>query len=900
TLDGSGSESGSDITYQWYLDNAAIPNATSAFLTTTDAGEYTFEVFNAVTGCTNQETFTVGTDLVAPVADGGTGGTLICGQTSFTLDGSANSSIGTNYSYEWYKDGSLVGTGVTIDVGSAGDYTLVVTNTDNNCSATSSIVAIDQDANVPSIDIAPISNITCSQEMVTLDGSGSVANVGNLIYQWTDTLGNILGTTPTIDVNTPGAVTLLITDDANNCSSSQAITVIQDTEPPVANAGVGGTLLCGQTSLTLDGGGSNGNGNPITYNWLDPNGNSIGTAVTVDANGAGLYTLEIENTVNGCTSTSTVLVEQDINVPTALAVFSGMLTCDDEEITVDGSTSTSAGGGILTYQWSNGSTSPMATFTDAGTYSLMVTDGSNNCSATTSFTIDQDISTPTAEIASIGNTLSCTQQSLVFNGANSTPSLGTALTYSWLLNGNEVGSTDEIEVGDDGQLVLVVTNVANGCSSSTDTEITTDESLPVAIIADPDEITCINDEVELNATASSQGTEYQYSWTGPGAIINDTTLTPTMTAAGVYTLTVLNTTNGCEETQNITIDADTNPPAASANATDQLDCVTTEISLTGNGSATGPTVSYLWTTTTGNIVSGATTFTPTISAPGIYSLVVTDASNGCTSTASVNVDASNDTPVVNSYTVNDPNCYGENTGSITLDDVSGGELPYLYSINGSAFAPINQFSFLEAGAYNIIVQDVNGCETPTNIEVINPQELIVELGDDRTIGLGDSILLTPQVVGAYDTLFWKNCVDSNGCDVLDLQVTPLNTTTYSITLLDGNGCSTTDEITINVEKGREVFIPNVFTPNQDGNNDFFIVFGGQEVLKVHEFRVFNRWGEEVFERLDYDPKTYSSDDGWDGFFKGKIMKPGVFVYYVKIEYIDGRKEVLKGDVTLRR
>ena len=532
---------------------------------------------------------------------------------------------------------------------------------------------------------------------------------------------------------------------------------------------------------------------------------------------------------------------------------------------------------------------------------MTVTDLSNNCEATTSFTIDENTVAPTPDVALINGTsniLSCTQTSLVFNGEGSVANFGTDVEYIWTLDGMPISIDSEIEVTQDGVLELTVTDIANGCSATISETITTDDTLPNAVIATPNSLTCIIDEVTLDGAGSSTGADIEYLWTGPGTIVNETTLTPTISTPGTYTLTVLDLASGCDASTTMIVGSDINPPAAAANSPTSFDCVTSEITLDGNGSAAGPNISYEWTTTAGTILSGANTFTPVISAPGAYTLTVTNNANGCTAESTVNVSANNDVPVINDFLVIDPNCFGETNGSILLDDVSGGQLPYLYSFDGGAFAPVNQFGFLGAGEYEVIVQDANGCESTAQIVIDNPSELLVELGDNITIGLGDTIDLAPQIVGAYDSIRWSNCLDV--CNTPILEIGPINTSQYSITLIDGNGCIATDDITVSVEKEREVFIPNVFSPNDDGLNDRFWVFAGQEAQIVHEFRVFNRWGEEVFSSFEFDPKEQTDTNGWDGRFKTREMNPQVFVYYVDIEYIDGRREVLKGDVALRR
>jgi len=69
---------------------------------------------------------------------------------------------------------------------------------------------------------------------------------------------------------------------------------------------------------------------------------------------------------------------------------------------------------------------------------------------------------------------------------------------------------------------------------------------------------------------------------------------------------------------------------------------------------------------------------------------------------------------------------------------------------------------------------------------------------------------------------------------------------------------------------------------------------------IHEFRIFNRWGAEIYQKLDFDPKVTPLNEGWDGRFNSQNMNPQVFVYYVDVEFIDGRREILRGDVALRR
>lgn len=916
-LDGLSSTAGGTLTYEWLDDQGNTIQMGGAELTVTTPGEVTLLITDTNNGCTSTDVFLVEQDIVSPIALAGTGGTLLCGQANVSLDGSASSQAG-NFTYEWwsYENGAPVAmlqNGITYDATTPGEYVIIVTNTDNGCSEVSAPVLVDEDVTAPTLAMVPsAAELTCDIQTITFDATSStvaMGSAGTLIYEWTDAAGNVISNAASFDVSTTDEVILTITDDANNCSVTQSFSTTQDIEEPSANAGPAQTLFCGTTDVTLDGTSSSANGDPIDYAWYAPNDPNTVFATTAMTQAAmpGTWTLLITNTDNGCTSTSTVVVDEDINEPTAIVNFAGMLTCDVNEITVDGSASTSAGGANLVYAWSNGSTDPTTPFDAPGTYTLTITDAINNCTATQSFTIEEDVLPPVADIQAItSTTISCTEPTLVFNGSgsniNGNPNGGT-LAYEWTLDGNTVSTAtpDQVEISNPGELALTVTNTNNGCSETFIVTVDVSDDVPsVSIPMAPQPLTCAVDEITITATAST-GPEYTYLWTGPGTIINETTLTPTVSMTGSYTLTVTNTVSGCDISITTQVNGDFNEPNAFASATDQFDCVTDQVTLDGTGSATGPTISYSWTTATGVIESGANTFNPVVSAPGDYTLIVTDNGNGCTSEAVVTVTANTDVPTIAGVQVIDPNCFGENNGSITLDNVVGGELPYLYSINGGALAPINQFSFLGAGDYDILVQDANGCETSQVVSVVDPQELLVELGDDEIISLGDEYQLSAQIVGAYDTIIWSvNCPDSLCANQPEFSITPLNTVAYNVTVIDGNGCVTTDQITINVEKERDVFIPNAFTPNGDGNNDRLWVFPGQEVAKVHEFRVFNRWGEQVFGVSNYDPFVQDDTNGWDGTLGSQKLNPAVFVYYVDVEFIDGRREILKGDVSLRR
>ncbi len=177
----------------------------------------------------------------------------------------------------------------------------------------------------------------------------------------------------------------------------------------------------------------------------------------------------------------------------------------------------------------------------------------------------------------------------------------------------------------------------------------------------------------------------------------------------------------------------------------------------------------------------------------------------------------------------------------------------------------------------------------------------MDLGEDQLISLGDSIYLEPIINIPFpqlDTFYWTY-EDLMPCDICFEQwLMPFETTRYELTVVNQNGCIATDDILIQVQKNRLVFIPNVFTPDNDGHNDLFMIYGGQDVLKVNTFSIFDRWGETIFKQENFRPNDPSH--AWNGIYKGAPMNPAVFIYFAEIEFIDGRVELYKGDFTLLR
>ncbi|MBI1225017.1 MAG: T9SS type B sorting domain-containing protein [Bacteroidetes bacterium] len=193
----------------------------------------------------------------------------------------------------------------------------------------------------------------------------------------------------------------------------------------------------------------------------------------------------------------------------------------------------------------------------------------------------------------------------------------------------------------------------------------------------------------------------------------------------------------------------------------------------------------------------------------------------------------------------------------------------------------------------------NGCDSThtVTLEIVNT--VSVNFPTDLSTHLGVPVVLNPQTNPATGLVYaWEEDATLSCLDCPRPTATPLAPTTYTLTVTDMGGCTASASILVEVEKGK-VYIPNSFSPNDDGINDVFMVFSdGHSVKEIHSFIVFSRWGESIYEIYHSQPDAV--EYGWDGTHRGDKMDVSVFVYLADIEFLDGTRRLYKGDVTLVR
>jgi gliding motility-associated-like protein len=295
-------------------------------------------------------------------------------------------------------------------------------------------------------------------------------------------------------------------------------------------------------------------------------------------------------------------------------------------------------------------------------------------------------------------------------------------------------------------------------------------------------------------------------------------------------------------------------------------------------------VAYLWQPN--NTLTNSNSANPLAipSETNIYYVTGTD-NNGCSANDSVIV------TVIQPFTMDVGQGAQVCSGS-QVQLTAEGALIYQWSpVNGldNPFSPNPMASPTGTTVYTVTGSDGICFQDVQQVTVIVNELPTAEAGENVIIVAGEMVTLNGQ--GSGNTYTWS---PSNGLSCADCpnpQATPLQTTTYVLTVINEFGCQQSDSVIIRVGCNDDVvFIPNAFSPNEDGLNELFYV-RSNGIREVEYIRVFDRWGKLLFE-------TNSLANGWDGKFNGKPVNPGVYVYTLKATCSNGQPILMQGNVTV--
>jgi gliding motility-associated-like protein len=686
---------------------------------------------------------------------------------------------------------------------------------------------------LPPIAINPASTSICIGNSATLTGSGGLG------YLWSDgTIASSITVSPASTANYSVTGT-----DINGCTATASSTVTVN-QLPIPSVNPAATAICNGDNTTLTASGGTG------YAWSD---GSTTAAITVfpTSNTTYIVTATDANNCSATTSSNVTVNALPVPVitPAAVAICIG-----------DNTTLTASGGNA--YLWSDGSSNAGLTVSPASTatYAVTVTDA-NNCSATTDATVTVN-SLPVPSV-SPANVAICPGSSTTFTASGGT-------TYAWD-NGDATAATT-VSPATATTYVVTVTD-ANNCSATASADVTPN-TLTVASIPPPADTICNGGNTSLTASGGST-----YAWSD-GTMINVINVSPSSTTS--YTVTVTDA-NNC--TASASAQVLVAPVIALTTAKTDISCNglsdgSIDLTITGGLGVCVP----LWSdASTTEDISGL--------SAGNYSVTVTDMV-GCTATASENIAEPSALALTSSFI--NPSCVTiPNDGSITLT-VAGGTGAYQYNwspANNSA-NPVN----LGPGNYDVTVSDANACTISASFVLTYLYDFTVDATPSVTIKMGENVTLGYTLngnAGNYINI-WSPASTLSCADCVSPIASTNSTLLYQIELKNDAGCTSSDTVRVTVVPDYTVFVPNAFTPNNDGNNDVFGIAGNVTSIAYLEIQIFNRAGEKVYESQDHQFI-------WDGSYKGVILNPGVFTWQMKLTFLDGHREQLrKGTVTLLR
>ncbi len=860
--------SGGNAPYSYQWSN----NDTTQTATNLAAQAYSVVVTDQ-TGCTFSDN--VGINAPAPIAITLSANDALCfGQPSGSIQSQVTGGT-MPYTYQWDNGASTPDApGVA-----AGDYCLTVVDA-NDCVATECITVGEASEIVLSTQTANAGCNGGSEGTIDLTTSG-----GTSPYSFLWSTGE---TTEDISGLTFGNYTVEVTD-ANGCVANLNVPISESDAISIDFQPI--NVLCfgdntGAIDLTIGGGVG-----LFQFNWTGPNGFSSNDEDPSNLI-AGTYNVVAEDQ-DGCLATIDVLITEPATA-VAVQVDTPDLICFGANNGTALATG-SGGTGAITYEWENGQSGAVLSNVAVGTYTVIATD-ENGCTNSAS-TIIQDEGQ--LQVALSQNPSSC------HDGTD-----GEALISGVSLNGisidmndvqidwNPVSGTDPLLPNlTGGETYSVVITDLLGCTAAASITIGNPTEIG-ALVTDIDDISCFAGS-DGTATVNGNGGNPPYSYAWDANANNQQQATASNLSIGTYTVTVSDA-NNCSTT----IQAELiQPSPIQASFQNQTVSCFGESDGQSIVAASGGTQPYTYEWANGNIGGQATGL-----VAGFIEVIINDG-NGCVQIDSTEI-IQPEEPVTADFIIEDVSCPGMQDGSINIEAL-GGSPPYLYSTDGINFFGNPNLIALTPGFYDITIQDSEGCLfNMPDILVDEPEQFEVDLGEDIIIPYGSNPHIEPTLINILPddyndyTYTWTTnnpLTPPNNPNGRISSFNAISPTTATLLVTSPNGCTAEDIINIFIVTQRSIEVPTGFSPGLDGPglNNLLHVHGTSNIVeKINSFRIFDRWGELVYENFDFQINDTSV--GWDGTFNGNDMPGGVYVWQVEVDFVDGRTESYKGHTTLIR
>ncbi len=807
-IGGSPTSSTPGATFLWSnassLNDPTLSNPTASPTTSTS---YTVTVTDA-NNCTSTDAVTV---LVnnSPTADAGADQNL-CDGASTTIGGSPTGPAGA--SYTWDNGASLSSTSIANPIAnptSTTTYTVTV-STGAGCTDTDQItVTIIPN---PSVDAGSDQTI-CNGESVIIGGAPTSGTPG-AIFTWDNgaSLSSATVANPTASPNTTTTYTVTVTHP-NGCTATDDVTVTVNALP-TADAGPDRSV-CNGGSIQI-GGTPTG---PVGSSFIWDNGTSLSSTTDPNPTASPIVTTTYSVTVTdaqGCSSIDNVIVSVG-SLPTADAGLDQTI-CEGQSIAIGGSPT---GPINATYLWDNAASlsssivaNPTANPTITTTYSVTVTDGAG-CSAIDQVTITVD---PVPTVDAGPDQVICDGSSVIIGGAPTTSTVGATVLWdnaASLSNASDLNPTASPTIT---TTYTVVVTHSNGCTSSDQMTVSVNPN-PIAD-AGADQTICDGNSATIGGSPTGP-LNATFQWDNAATLSSDIVANPVAspTTTTTYSVTVT-VASGCTSVDQVLITVVPNPDVDAG--PDQIICLGESVSIGGSPTSSIVGASFVWdnaaSLSANNIANPVATPTSTTT----YTVTVTH-SNGCTATDDVlvtvnptpNADAGADQSICNGGSIQIGGSPTGPAGSSFVWD-NGGSL-------SSNIDPNPIASPIVTTTYSVTVTDAQGCTSIDDVIVSVGSLPTADAGLDQTICDGESATIGGSPTGPVNASFsWDNGASLSATNTANPIASPSTTTTYSVTVTDGAGCSAIDQVTVTVNP-----LPTVDAgPDQVICDGFSVVIGG--------------------------------------------------------------------------
>ena len=655
---------------------------------------------------------------------------LSCNRRSVNL--SVSSTEGGSVVYNW----STGRTGANITVSSAGTY--VVTATYGQCVGTAS-ETIESDNETPEIVIVG-GELNCRVNKIKLTAS-VISGMTEGSFSWSSG-----GQSQVIEIEQTGVYNVEMTS-LNGCKATASISVTRNDTKPQVQINGGGTLSCTNPTLNLTATATSASGSTLSYKW-----SALSQAQLQTVTEAGVYVVSVTDNANGCVGTASVSVSANLDRPNVSIPQPNDITCAQTSALL------SANASGVSFKWSDGGeTSATKLVTEAGTYSVTVTDV-YGCSNVASVLLSEYKTVPTVSIPSV-EPLTCIETERTLRPEIESEN---GITYNW---NNGYALTPNYVATSEGVYTLVVMDAVSKCTVSETVSVSMNDTKPTVSITGASELTC---DVKT-ITISAVGNGVRYTWdTG------EESATKEVDAVGIYSVTAEGS-NGCTNVASVEIVSNNDVPQIGILGVEELTCSRTSVVLTVTGNGTG----YTWE-------NGSTTSTLLVTTANTYRVSTKNAS-GCTAQAEYTVRMNNTVPRVGIVGQTELTCLNSQIVLSVTGDAGS-------SYSWSTGSQVESLPVMESGVYAVTATGENGCTNTASVSVTENKEADASIvNNSGTSQLTCSVRSIALVAQGGESFVW-----STGDMTAAMNATVSGI--YTVTVTNSLGCSAVSSVEITEDK----------------------------------------------------------------------------------------------------